>query len=165
MSCGVGHRHGSDLVLLWLWCSSGYSCDSTPSLGTSICRGYGPKKTKKKKKKKKDPIGLMAKEIPRALGAVSQELWTKTKYIRNIFWSSEWPNAYFLWITALNMLYEWLLGVELRSTSPGSLQPHIAGPSAWGQPRAISSERWSHCRGWERKQVGSHFSKGGRKVG
>ena len=20
MSCGVGHRHGSDLVLLWLWC-------------------------------------------------------------------------------------------------------------------------------------------------
>ena len=19
-SCGVGHRHGSDLVLLWLWC-------------------------------------------------------------------------------------------------------------------------------------------------
>ena len=19
MSCGVGHRHGSDLVLLWLW--------------------------------------------------------------------------------------------------------------------------------------------------
>ena len=20
MSCDVGHRHGSDLVLLWLWC-------------------------------------------------------------------------------------------------------------------------------------------------
>ena len=20
MSCGIGHRHGSDLVLLWLWC-------------------------------------------------------------------------------------------------------------------------------------------------
>ena len=20
MSCGVGHRHGSDLLLLWLWC-------------------------------------------------------------------------------------------------------------------------------------------------
>ena len=20
MSCGVGHRHGLDLVLLWLWC-------------------------------------------------------------------------------------------------------------------------------------------------
>ena len=43
MSCGVGRRHGSDWVLLWLW------CDSTPSLGTSICRGGSPKKTKKKK--------------------------------------------------------------------------------------------------------------------
>ena len=21
MSCGVGHRHSSDLALLWLWCS------------------------------------------------------------------------------------------------------------------------------------------------
>ena len=20
MSCGVGHRHGADLVLLWMWC-------------------------------------------------------------------------------------------------------------------------------------------------
>ena len=20
LSCGVGHRHGSDLALLWLWC-------------------------------------------------------------------------------------------------------------------------------------------------
>ena len=20
MSCGLGHRHGLDLVLLWLWC-------------------------------------------------------------------------------------------------------------------------------------------------
>ena len=30
--------------------ASGYSSDSTPSLGTSICRGYGPKKTRKEKK-------------------------------------------------------------------------------------------------------------------
>ena len=29
-----------------------YSSDSTPSLGISICRGWGPKKTKKKKKKR-----------------------------------------------------------------------------------------------------------------
>ena len=29
-----------------------YSSDLTPSLGTSICHEYGPKKTKKKKKKK-----------------------------------------------------------------------------------------------------------------
>ena len=31
----------------------GCSSDLTPSLGTSICLGFGPKKQKKKKKKKK----------------------------------------------------------------------------------------------------------------
>ena len=35
-------------------CGSGsYSSNSTPSLGTSICRGSGPRKGKKTKKKKK----------------------------------------------------------------------------------------------------------------
>ena len=61
MSCGVGHRCALDPTLLWLWCRpGGYSSDSTPSLGTSICRRSGPrnsnnnnKKTKDKKKKKK----------------------------------------------------------------------------------------------------------------
>ena len=32
--------------------AGGYSSDLNPSLETSICHGYGPKKTKKKKKKK-----------------------------------------------------------------------------------------------------------------
>ena len=41
-----------DPALLWamVWASS-YRSDSTPSLGTSICCGYGPKKTKRQKKK------------------------------------------------------------------------------------------------------------------
>ena len=43
MSCGVGRRCGSDPTQL--------VCDSTPSLGTSICLRCGPKNTKKKKKK------------------------------------------------------------------------------------------------------------------
>ena len=34
--------------------ASSYSSNSTPSLGTSICRGCGPKKTKDKKKKKRE---------------------------------------------------------------------------------------------------------------
>ena len=42
MSCGVGHRHSLDLVLL--------GSDWTPSLGISMCRGCGPKKKTKKKK-------------------------------------------------------------------------------------------------------------------
>ena len=40
MSYGVGHRPGLDLVLLWC---------RTPSLGTSIYCGCGPKKSKKEK--------------------------------------------------------------------------------------------------------------------
>ena len=34
--------------------ASSYSSDSAPSLGTSICRGCGPKETKKKKEKEKE---------------------------------------------------------------------------------------------------------------
>ena len=51
MSCGIGHRCGLYPTLLWLWYrpASSYSSDSTPSLGTSMCRRYGPKKAKKRK--------------------------------------------------------------------------------------------------------------------
>ena len=45
MSCGVGHSQGLDLVLLWLWCRPAAAALIRPlSLGTPICRGYGPKK-------------------------------------------------------------------------------------------------------------------------
>ena len=44
-----------DPVLLWLWQQAvGYSSDLTPSLGTSICHGYGPRKDKKKERKEKE---------------------------------------------------------------------------------------------------------------
>ena len=50
MSCGVGHRHGLDPVLLWLWRRpSSCSSDLTPSLGTSLCCRCGPKKQNKTK--------------------------------------------------------------------------------------------------------------------
>ena len=44
----LSHRHGSDLVLLWLW----HGLPATvpigpPSLGTSMCQGCGPKGQKK----------------------------------------------------------------------------------------------------------------------
>ena len=52
MSCDVGRRPGSDLALPWLWHRpAADSSDSTPSLGTSICRGWGPKKTNNNNKK------------------------------------------------------------------------------------------------------------------
>ena len=55
MSCGVGHRRGSDPTLLWPWLRL-VATDPTepPSLGTSICRKCGPKKTEKQKTKKKE---------------------------------------------------------------------------------------------------------------
>ena len=43
MSCGV--------VLLWLWCRP--SATAPIRLGTSICLGCGPKKTKERKKERK----------------------------------------------------------------------------------------------------------------
>ena len=54
MGCGVGRRHGSGLV-------DSYSSSSTPSLGTSIRHGGGPKKKTKKKKRK--PVSVMAMHL------------------------------------------------------------------------------------------------------
>ena len=56
MSCGVGRRQGSDVVVLWLWCSLAAAAPIQPlaCLGTSMCHEYSPRKDKKKKKKKKD---------------------------------------------------------------------------------------------------------------
>ena len=53
MSYGVGCRGSLDLALLCLWHkpAAAASSDSAPSLGTSMCPGWGPKREKKKKKK------------------------------------------------------------------------------------------------------------------
>ena len=48
LSCGVGHKCGSDPMLLWLWCRpAAVTPDLTPSLGTSICYRCSPKKANK----------------------------------------------------------------------------------------------------------------------
>ena len=53
VSYGVDLRCSSDPMLLWLWLWWQLCCDSTPSLGTSIChRCASPTKKGKKKKKK-----------------------------------------------------------------------------------------------------------------
>ena len=53
--CGSQKRLGSLVAVALAW-AGGYSSNSTPSLGTSMCRGRGPIKWQKdqKKKKKKD---------------------------------------------------------------------------------------------------------------
>ena len=59
MRCGIDRRHGSDLALFWLWCRpAAVASDSTPSLGTSVCHGCGPKKTKQTNKKTCDEMWI-----------------------------------------------------------------------------------------------------------
>ena len=50
MSCGVGHRHGSNLALLWLWCMSAPVVLIGPlAWETSYATGSALKKKKGKK--------------------------------------------------------------------------------------------------------------------
>ena len=67
MSCGVGSR-----VAVALAYASGYSSSWTPSLGTSVCHGSSPRKTKKKKKKKK-PLQRQLLVLQRKPNGVCEE--------------------------------------------------------------------------------------------
>ena len=56
MSCGVGHRHGSNLALLWLWCRLAAAAQIIPlaweppyAMGAAL-KGQEIKDKKKKKK-------------------------------------------------------------------------------------------------------------------
>ena len=54
MSCGVGRRCSSDLVLLWLWCRPAAVAPIRPlAWEPPYAMGAALEKTKKKKKKKK----------------------------------------------------------------------------------------------------------------
>ena len=54
MSCGVGHRYGSDPELLWLWCNPAVTTLIQPPAWEPPCAmGVALKKSKKKKKKKR----------------------------------------------------------------------------------------------------------------
>ena len=50
--CRLQTKLGSGIAVAAVQAGS-YSSDSTPSLGTSICRGFSPKKTLKKKKRRR----------------------------------------------------------------------------------------------------------------
>ena len=54
MSCGVGHRRGSDLALLWLWCRpAAIAPNRSLAWEPPYAKGAGPKRTKDKKTKQK----------------------------------------------------------------------------------------------------------------
>ena len=57
MSCGIGRRHGLDLVLLWLWCSLAAAASIRPlAREPPYAEGVALKKKRKKEKRKKDYI-------------------------------------------------------------------------------------------------------------
>ena len=55
---GIGHRCVPDPLLLWLWSRPAATAPITPSLGTSICHGNSPKKTKNKQQQQKPQLFL-----------------------------------------------------------------------------------------------------------
>ena len=57
--CRSQTQLGSGVAVVAIVKASGYSSNSTPSLGTSIGRGWAPKKKKKKKKKKKSMLDTL----------------------------------------------------------------------------------------------------------
>ena len=63
MSCDVGQRHTAPIQGWAVAQARSCSSISTPSLGTSICQGCGPKKKKEKKKKQKKQLPLHLKYI------------------------------------------------------------------------------------------------------
>jgi len=53
MSCGVGHRRGSDPMLLWLWCRLVATAPIRPlACESPYAMGVAPEKTKRQRKKK-----------------------------------------------------------------------------------------------------------------
>ena len=77
MSCGVGRRHSSDPVLLWLWCRP-VATPLVRSLAWELPYAVGEAlKKKTKKKKKNDPFNKLfkyAKRIVNSRHEVIQQL-------------------------------------------------------------------------------------------
>ena len=82
MSCGVGHRWGSDLTLLWLWPGPADAAPIGPLAWEPHAMGAALKRTKDKKKKK----NLVCLEAHRALPWLSEKLNPPTNG-RTSWWS------------------------------------------------------------------------------
>ena len=61
MSCGVGHRHSSDVALLWLWCRPAAIAPLQPlAWDPPYAAGVALKKTKNKQTK--NPTKILFEE-------------------------------------------------------------------------------------------------------
>ena len=81
MSCGVGRRCGSDLVLLWLWCRPAAVAPIRPLAWEPSCAAGSALKRRKKKKNQtelrdqiirclwnEEKLSLLAKNVSPRLG-------------------------------------------------------------------------------------------------
>ena len=105
MSCGVGHRHGSDQALLWLWCRLVSAAAIWPlSWELPHVMGGALKKTKREKKKAQSQpitdtqIGFLLPCVSTWSKSVSSSCQRSTS---NHFW---FGTAWFEWIFCLNKL-------------------------------------------------------------
>ena len=79
MSYGVGHRHGSEVSLLWLWCRLAATALipplawEPPYAHMPICRECSPRKDKKRKKEK---------WFAQSVSGRDEEKWKFRKYFR-----------------------------------------------------------------------------------
>ena len=81
MSCGVVHRHGSDLVLLWLWCRLAATALIGP-LAWEPAHATGmtlekTKKERKKRKKEKEKEKLKKEKIKKKCAVPLVAQWVK----------------------------------------------------------------------------------------
>ena len=58
MSCGVGHRSGSDLMLLWLWCRPTAAAPIRPLAWEPPYAASTALKKKKKKEREREREGM-----------------------------------------------------------------------------------------------------------
>ena len=73
MSCGVGRKCGSDLVLLWLWCRLAATVLIRPlARELPYASGTALEKTERQKKKKKGSHPQMPSHPSGALGCIVQ---------------------------------------------------------------------------------------------
>ena len=93
VSCGIGHRHGLDATLLWLWHRPSAAAPVRPlawDLGIFICHRCIPNKQKKRKKKgKKNHMSSTTVWEINVLGEktfttkIKCKLYVKTLYYKN----------------------------------------------------------------------------------
>ena len=73
MSCGVGHRLGLDLVLLWLWCRPAATALIRPLVWEpSYATGVALKRQKTEEKKKKPRIIINETEKRKSIEKINK---------------------------------------------------------------------------------------------